>query len=147
MAVQQWMHSQGHHDLIMDTRWGFNYAGVGVALDGGVSYWTVVFIQGPDRTDPRASLTSLSSQVGSRRARVDWSGADPLLVTRTAGIASYDVQRRPTGGSWVTVRSRVTGTAASVTGTRGVRYQFRVRARDRAGNIGAWSSVRSVTIR
>jgi uncharacterized protein YkwD len=147
MAVQQWMHSQGHHDLIMDTQWDFNYAGVGVALDGGVSYWTVVFIQGPDRTDPRASLTSATSTAGTRAARIHWSGTDPLLVTRTAGVGTFDVQRRRSGGSWATVRSRVTGTAASITGTRGVRYQFRVRARDRAGNVGEWSPTRSVTVR
>ncbi len=147
MAVQQWMHSQGHHDLIMDTTWDFNYAGVGVAMDGGTSYWTVLFIQGPDRTDPRAGLTSATSTAGTRAARIHWSGTDPLLVTRTAGIASYDVQRRRVGGSWAIVRSHVTGAAASISGSRGVRYQFRVRARDRAGNVGEWSSVRSVTIR
>lgn len=144
-AVSQWMHSQGHHDLIVST--AFNYAGVGVAMDGGLSYWTVVFIQGPDRTDPRASITGASSVPGSRAARVRWEGADRRLATGTSGLASFDVQRRRIGGSWSIVRSRVGGTAASIRGSKGVRYQFRVRARDKAGNRGAWSSVRSVTIR
>jgi uncharacterized protein YkwD len=144
-AVDQWMASPGHHDQIVSTR--FNYAGVGVAMDGGTSYWTVVFIQGPDRTDPTARITSVSSARGSRAARVRWSGSDPRLVTLTAGVASFDVQRRRRGGSWSIVRSRVTRTSASIRGTRGVRYQFRVRARDRAGNVGDWSTVRSVTIR
>jgi uncharacterized protein YkwD len=144
-AVEQWMHSSGHHARIMDGT--YNYAGVGVAMDGGISTWTVLFIQGPDRTDPRASVTGASSPVGSRKARVSWSGTDPRLATRTAGIASYDVERRRAGGSWAIVRSRVTGTAASIRGSKGIRYHFRVRARDRAGNVGAWSSTRSVTIR
>jgi hypothetical protein len=140
------MGSPGHKEQIVST--SFNYAGVGTAVsDGGTSYWTVMFIQGPDRTKPVASVESLGSSAGSRRARLHWSGSDRKLVTLTAGVRSYDVQRRREGGSWVTVRSRITDTSASITGTRGVRYQFRVRARDRAGNIGAWSSIRNVTIR
>ena len=138
--------TSGHREQVLSTT--FNYAGVGVAVTGaGTSYWTVVFIQGPDRTRPVASLADLASPVGSGRARVQWSGADRRLVTLTAGVASYDIERRRAGGSWTTVRSRVTGTGASVTGTRGVRYQFRVRARDRAGNVGEWSPTRSVTVR
>jgi uncharacterized protein YkwD len=145
-AVQQWMGSPGHKEQIVST--SFNYAGVGTAVsDGGTSYWTVMFIQGPDRTKPVASVERAGSATGSGRARLHWSGSDRKLVTLTAGVRSYDVQRRRDGGSWVTIRSRVTDTAASITGRRGVRYQFRVRARDRAGNIGEWSSVRSVTIR
>lgn len=144
-AVQQWMASPGHHDQIVST--SFNYAGVGAAVDGSISYWTVVFIQGPDRTAPRANITSLSSRSGSRRARVRWEGAEPRLVTNTAGLRSFDVQRRRIGGTWRTVLSRVTATRASFGGRKGVRYQFRVRARDRAGNVGRWSEARSVTIR
>lgn len=144
-AVDQWMHSPGHHAQIVST--SFNYAGVGVAMDGGVSYWTVVFIKGPDRTDPNASITSTSSTRGSGSARVRWHGSDPRLVTGTAGVASFDVQRRRAGGTWGTVRTRATGTGATIDGRKGVRYQFRVRARDRAGNVGAWSVPRSVTIR
>lgn len=144
-AVQQWMASPGHRDQIVSRV--FNYAGVGVATTGGVSYWTVMFIQGADRTAPTASLTSVSSARGSRSARVRWEGSDPRLVTLTAGLASFDLQRRRAGGTWRTVRSRVTGTSATVGGVKGVRYQFRVRARDRAGNVGRWSAARSVTIR
>jgi hypothetical protein len=144
-AVQQWMGSQGHHDQIVSTV--FNYAAVGVAVTGDTSYWTVVFIQGPDRSTPTASLTRATSASGSGRARLQWSGADRRLVTLTAGIGTYDVQRRRSGGSWATVRRGVTVTAGSVSGKRGARYQFRVRARDRAGNVGTWSDARSVTIR
>lgn len=144
-AVSQWMHSKGHRDLIMSST--FNYAGAGVAMDGGTSYWTVVFIKGPDRSAPKASLTSVSSARGSRAAKVRWTGADRRLATMTSGLASYDVQRRRHGGSWVIVRTRLRGTSATVRGSKGVRYQFRVRARDAAGNVGDWSSVRSVVIR
>ena len=132
-------------DGVLDVRFDDS---VGVAVTAsGTSYWTVVFIQGPDRSRPVATLDGLGSATGSGRARVLWSGSDRRLVTLTAGVASYDVERRREGGSWAIVRSRVTITAASITGTKGVRYQFRVRARDRVGNVGEWSPVRSVTIR
>jgi uncharacterized protein YkwD len=144
-AVVQWMHSPGHHDRIMDT--SYNYAGVGVAMSGGMSIWTVVFIKGPDRTAPSASIARVSSARGSRAARVSWQGADRRLATMTSGLASFDIQRRRQGGSWVVVRSRVRGTAATIGGLKGVRYQFRVRARDAAGNVSAWSSAKGVTIR
>lgn len=145
-AVQQWMGSSGHKAQIVST--SFNYAGVGVAVaENGASYWTVVFIEGADRTKPKATLTKASSAVGSSTAKLRWSGTDPKLVTHTAGLASYDVQRRTGGGTWTTIRSRTTATSLTKSGTTGVRYEFRVRARDKAGNIGAWSPVRGVTIR
>ncbi|MBX3031386.1 MAG: hypothetical protein KF809_14660 [Chloroflexi bacterium] len=145
-AVQQWMGSSGHKAQIVST--SFNYAGVGVAVaESGASYWTVVFIEGADRTKPKATLTKATSAVGSRTAKLRWSGTDPKLVKRTAGVASYDVQRRTGDGAWTTIRSRTTATSATTAGTKGVRYEFRVRARDKAGNIGAWSPVRGVTIR
>ncbi len=145
-AVQQWMGSPGHKAQIVST--SFNYAGVGVAVAAsGMSTWTVVFIEGSDRTKPTATMTKATSAVGSRTARIRWSGTDPRLVTRTAGIASFDVQRRTKGGTWTTIRSRTSATSATAGGTKGVRYEFRVRARDKAGNIGVWSPVRGVTIR
>ena len=97
-AISQWMHSPGHRDQILSTQ--HNYAGVGVAMDGVSSIWTVVFIQGPDRTDPTATLTKATSPTGSRSIHLGWSGFDPWLVTLTAGVRSYDVARRKPGGAW-----------------------------------------------
>jgi hypothetical protein len=145
-AVSQWMHStQGHREQILSA--DHNYAGAGVAMDGSRSIWTVVFIQGPDRTPPRASLTKVSSARGSRSIALAWSGTDPLLVARTAGLASYDLARRKPGGTWKLVRSGTIRTSLDQAAGRGSRYQFRVRARDQAGNVGAWSDTRTVTVR
>ena len=65
---------------------------------------------------------------------VTWSGAD------ASGIRSYRLQRQVDGGSWDTVP------LASATATRAVvglrpphEYAFRVRATDRAGNVGAYA--------
>jgi uncharacterized protein YkwD len=143
-AISQWMHSPGHRDQILSTQ--HNYAGVGVAMDGVRSIWTVVFIQGPDRTDPKADLTKASSTTGSRAIHLTWSGSDPRLATLTAGLRSYDVVRRRPGGTWSTIRSDTTGTALTMRSSKGARYDFRVRARDAAGNVGVWSKIRSATV-
>ncbi|MCY7419747.1 MAG: hypothetical protein LH650_14890 [Chloroflexi bacterium] len=144
--ISQWMHStQGHREQILSI--DHDHAGVGVAMDGGRSIWTVVFIQGADRTDPAASLTKASSAPGSGAISLAWTGKDPLLVARTAGRGSYDLARRNPGGTWTTIKSATTRTTLMLSASKGARYQFRVRARDRAGNLGDWSATKDVTVR
>jgi hypothetical protein len=73
--------------------------------------------------------------------RWTWRGSDPLLQTRTAGLRDFTVQQRTDQGTWVTVASNTTKTARSVSNrTGGHWYGLRVRARDRAGNVGQWSA-------
>jgi hypothetical protein len=77
--------------------------------------------------------------VDATRARVTvrWTGGDPRLQVLTAGLRDYQVQRRVVGGSWRELGYR---TATSVTETlpRSRTYEYRIRARDRVGNRGAW---------
>ena len=63
-----------------------------------------------------------------------WSGTDT-----GSGIASYDVQRSYDGGAFQTIASATTASSLNWTMTPGHNYHFRVRARDRAGNVGPWS--------
>lgn len=65
---------------------------------------------------------------------VSWSGADTGW-----GIAKYQLQRSTDGGSWQGV-SLPTYKTTSITQqlARGHRYQYRVRALDKAGNVGYW---------
>lgn len=65
---------------------------------------------------------------------VRWGGADP----GGSGIQSYDVQVRAGGGAWTDWRMGVSETSAIFTGTAGVEYRFRARARDRAQNVESW---------
>ena len=63
-----------------------------------------------------------------------WGGTDT-----GSGIASYDVQRSYDGAAFQTIASATTAKSLNWTMTPGHSYRFRVRARDNAGNVGAWS--------
>lgn len=73
---------------------------------------------------------------------VSWSGED----RGGAGIASYDVQYRVDGGEWIVWLTDVAFTSASFEGGENGRlYEFRVRARDRAGNLEPFGGAEAST--
>jgi hypothetical protein len=115
----------------------------------GRTIWTAVLIEGPDRPPPAVRLMSVArtgtTAVGAS-VRVRWSGADVQLAVHTAGLRDFQVQRRVDGRSWVTVRSATTATSLTTTLPRSHRWEFRVRARDRAGNYSPWSAPRGVSL-
>ncbi len=149
-ANLDWLASPGHYAIVVSTT--YNYVGVGLAVDPatGKKLWTAVYLKGPDRTGARASAKAPSVHVGStssrRRISVTWSGADVRLQVLTSGLYTYRLQRRTDGGPWVTVRSSTTRTSFSFDMPRHHTYQFRIQARDRAGNWGFWSAS-GVTVR
>ena len=69
---------------------------------------------------------------------VSWSGEAP------SGIADYDLQvctlncTSPHDAAWIDWLVHTTSTSASFTGSHGQTYYFRCRARDNAGNLGAY---------
>lgn len=67
--------------------------------------------------------------------RISWTGTDA-----DSGIASYDVQRSYDGGAYATIANATTATSLDWTMTPGHTYKFRVRARDKAGNVSAWTT-------
>ena len=69
-----------------------------------------------------------------------WTGADRPLAALIAGLQSFDVQRQVDGGAWVFVRTSTTSRSWSSSIQVGHRMAVRVRARDRAGNVGSWSA-------
>ena len=92
----------------------------------------------PKATAPRPFLrTGLPLEGTSTTQRVlmgiSWGGTDT-----GSGIASYDVARSYDGGAYLTIASATTATTMSWTMTPGHSYRFEVRARDWAGNVGAW---------
>jgi uncharacterized protein YkwD len=140
MAVRQWMSSPTHKAIIISK--AYNYAAFGMAVSAttGRRYFAGVFLKGPDRTGAWARVTSVTTApVDAVRARVqlNWAGSDTRLQVLTAGFRYFEIQRRSPGGSWVSYGT-TTSTSATRLWTQGLTYEFRVRARDRAGNWGAW---------
>ena len=142
-----WMNSEEHAAIIRST--AYNYLGVGLSLTArGTRYWTAIFLRGPDRTAPWAKMlvpTAGSNATLASRRRVilvtwSWTGDDRPLAALSSGLRSFEVQRRIDGGPWVSVRTSTTSRVWSSSVSVGHRVQIRVRARDKAGNVGAWSS-------
>jgi uncharacterized protein YkwD len=141
-ANSGWLGSAEHKAIVVSTT--YNYVGVGLALgSNGKKIWTAVYLRGPDRTGARATTAKPTigdgATAASKRVTVTWSGADVKLQALTSGFHSFQVQRRVDGGAWkmvwtgTTVKSMTLDLAANHT------YEFRVAARDKAGNWGAWS--------
>ncbi len=135
----QWKGSKPHWDLLMSAK--FNYIGVGMAYrsSNGRTFGDVVLIDGPDRTAPSATMTGVSRD--GNDVTWTWRGSDYVLQTRTAGVASYEVQYRMDSGYFSTVASQTVATRRIALDRAGGHwYGVRVRARDAAGNVGAWTT-------
>jgi hypothetical protein len=95
----------------------------------------------PDTTAPTVgslarSLPPQAIGASSVKVALSWKGADS-----GTGIASYRLERRIGSGSWskVTLES-LRSTSVTTTLALDTAYSFRVRAKDRAGNVGSWMS-------
>ncbi|MEO5939972.1 MAG: CAP domain-containing protein [Candidatus Limnocylindrales bacterium] len=141
-ANRQWMNSAGHKAIIISTN--FNYVGVGLAVDPatGKKVWTAVYLKGPDRTSARLAVYTPRVTTGTtsstRYVKVAWSGSDVRLQVLTAGLRGYTIQRRTDGGAWTTISSLTTLRTKTMLLRIGHRYEFRVLARDWAGNQSRW---------
>jgi uncharacterized protein YkwD len=148
-ANRQWLNSPSHNAIVISTN--FNYVGVGLAVDPatGKKLWTAVYIKGPDRTGARASIARPTLGGGTsttRRVTLSWSGSDVKLQVLTAGLRSFVLQRKVDGGAWKTITPSTTYRSLRLSVLKGHLTQFRVAAKDRAGNRGAWSTT-SVDLR
>ena len=141
-AVKGWMGSASHKAIMLST--GYNYFGLGLAIaSNGRRYWAGVFLKGPDRTPATAAIKSVSRDVlDARRTRVvvRWGGADRRLQVLTSGLRYFQMQRRVNGRAWYTYPI-TTSTSMTRRWVRGNTIEFRVRARDKAGNWGTWKTV------
>lgn len=106
---------------------------------------TVLVTVTPDVTAPTLSglshaLPAQTLSGSSPRVRLSWAGADP-----GSGIANYHLQLSVNGGAYVTVAlSSPTATAYERTLSPNTTYRFRIRAKDRSGNIGGFSSFQAL---
>lgn len=133
-----WASSPPHWALL--TSGSFNYLGIGLATSAsGRTYGSIVLTESKDRTGARATM--VSATVDGDDVRWTWRGSDPVLQAHTAGLRDFAVQQRTDRGAWVTVSSATTSTRRTVANRPGGHwYGLRVRARDRVGNVGPWST-------
>ena len=73
---------------------------------------------------------------------VAWNGTDA-----TSGIASFDVQSREDDGGWTDWLANTSFESSLFSGRDGHNYSFRARARDRAGNAGAYPGTADSSVR
>ncbi len=142
-AVSAWMASPPHRSILLSG--DYNYVGFGAAVSpiSGNRYYAGVLLKRTDRTAAWAKAGTSSSRVVDpthSRVTVRWTGGDPRLQVLTAGLRDYEVQRRVVGGAWRSLGFR-TGTSVTETLPRARTYEYRIRARDRAGNRGLWALV------
>jgi len=133
-----WMNSAPHRAILLSS--SYNYIGVGLASrdSGRKTFASAVFAETTDHTRPVARVT-LHTRSGDD-VRWSWAGYDPRLQTHTAGLAHYDVAYRVGLGTWYTLRNNTTQTSLTLANRPAGSYSIKVRANDRRGNVGAWSS-------
>jgi hypothetical protein len=89
-----------------------------------------------DLVGPVAQLHA--SRAASTSILLRWTGHDPAPGS---GVAAFELQSRTGGGAWKTLlKSTTSQTLAYHATQRSARFTFRLRARDRAANWGAWVS-------
>jgi len=105
--------------------------------DGAMEpYWLIEDTQTTiDGIAPTAEISPLPEAQERTWWIVSWSGSDDL-----SGVAGYQVQVQEGDGPWrLWIQDTAFTQALFVSRQPGTRYAFRVRARDRAGNWGAWT--------
>jgi spore germination protein YaaH len=93
-----------------------------------------------DTTAPLAEIVALNAIQTAETFTVQWAGTDE------SGVIDYDVQVSADGGPWRDWLFDTTGTSAVYVGADGHRFAFQVRARDPAGNVGAWQAGANTTL-
>ena len=109
--------------------------------NGGSDTATVSVTVAPDTAAPTvgslaSSLPPQAIGASSVKVLLSWKGADS-----GTGVASYRLERRIGSGAWSKVTlATLRSTSVTTTLTLDTAYSFRVRAKDRVGNVGSWVS-------
>ncbi len=111
-------------------------------------YIILTYTQYNDNCAPSANITPLNTW-SPGVFTVSWSGSDcGTPPSPPSGIDRYDVQYSTNNYNWIDWKTNVPAseTSAAFNGINGTTYYFRVRATDKAGNIGVYSSSQSTRV-
>lgn len=138
-----WWYRSRPHRVQMLAR-DINYVGLGVARRGSRITYTAIFTRSRDKTRPRVVIAEAAWTPAAGRSQVtlDWHGVDPRLATGTAGIRRFDVERYSALGGWERVDGDPHRSRRSIRAFGSGKQRFRVRAVDKAGNVGPWAYAR-----
>jgi hypothetical protein len=104
----------------------------------------VLILAESDRDPPTASIEAVAVPLDKLHVLVRWHGDDGRFGT---GVALYDVQISSNGTDWQPWQSSTSETQATFDISQGGTFGFRVRATDRAGNIGQFSTPAVATLK
>jgi hypothetical protein len=114
------------------------------AVEGGVpvSAWTRSdgFLVDSEVPVPSISVPAAPMSASTSLA-VSWSAVDAY-----SGVDWYEVQAQADGGLWQPWLSMTKSTSGTYVGANGKTYFFRVRARDKAGNLSDWEVSAAATV-
>ncbi len=142
-STGQWI--EGYYDDA--TSLGAKYDMINQRGLAGVGIWHLLMDQGVnelwnllankfqnDTVPPYGGIVTLPPVSAALPIPVRWRATDA-----GSGVASYTVQVRDRASSgWTTWLSNTTATSANYPGTDGHAYEFRVSAKDKAGNAQPW---------
>lgn len=134
-----WYHSAPHRKQMLAR--DINYVGIGVARRGSRFTYTAIFTRSEDKTPPKVFIkdTRWRAKGAGAEVTIDWQGNDPTLARGTAGVKRFDVERLTPMAGWKPVQRDPSQAKGSFrTPARGDQ-RFRIRAVDRAGNVGPWA--------
>jgi 6-phosphogluconolactonase (cycloisomerase 2 family) len=93
-----------------------------------------------DTKAPAARVLPLPAYTTSLKFNLSWSGSDPEPGSGLDPVASYDIQYKDRESSpWTDWLAGTNLTSQEFPGQQGRTYYFQARARDAAGNVGAYA--------
>jgi uncharacterized protein YkwD len=137
-----WYHSPPHRIQMLAR--GINYVGIGIARRGSRVTYTAIFTRSRDKTRPRVVIdeATWSPDGDGSQVTIDWHGIDPRLAAGSTGIRRFDVQHFSPHEGWGKVGGDPRWSKRTFGAPDTGDQQLRIRAVDKAGNVGPWAYTR-----
>ena len=143
--MAKWWYRSPPHRRQMLAR-DINYVGLGIARRGSRFTFTAIFTRSRDKDEPRVTIDKATVSDDGSRVTIRWSGKDRRLATGRTGIRRYDLQRLTPLGGWDHIGGTSRRSERTLSRLGHADDHLRVRAVDKAGNVGPWAYARARTV-